>query len=108
MTLIDVGTSGAVTVLLPNAFGTSTQTRAGVVRLLPDADAPEFDLELGGPPGQERVLAIATADPLPLPPPQGDDAFRRLDEGDVTGLEQALAARPPDRWAAADCQFEVR
>src|SRR5262249_19811246 len=75
--LIDVGTSGGVAVLLPNAWRAHAEVAGGRPYLFPGPEFPEFEFVLSGRPGRERVFALATRDPLPVPlAPQDGAAFR--------------------------------
>jgi hypothetical protein len=69
LTLLDFGTSGGVTVILPNRYSQTCYLRAGETLLVP---GPEhgFSYQIAGPPGQEHVLAIGTTKPLLLEAPQ--------------------------------------
>ena len=74
VTVFDIGTSGTVAVLLPNSLGSEQFCQPGLPNLLPRQDRPEFEFELGPPTGIERLLALATAQPLrtSLHPVDGD------------------------------------
>jgi hypothetical protein len=67
LTLVSVGAAGDVRVLLPNSFEAETAVRAGQLVTFPGPGAG-FDLELLGPPGRERVIALTSARPLRLTP----------------------------------------
>ncbi|HEX4590821.1 MAG TPA: DUF4384 domain-containing protein, partial [Gemmataceae bacterium] len=105
--LIDVGTSGAVNVLLPNQWSPPATVAAGQVSLFPDA-AAEFDFEPTGPLGTERVVALAWQGELTARlAPLGDAPFRALSAVDVTELCRLIQAMPPERWSACVTTFEV-
>jgi TolB-like protein len=63
VTLVDVGTSGDVTVLFPNRFHPNHFVRGGEEVLIPPQDAG-FRLTVQGPPGTDHVRAIATVEPV--------------------------------------------
>jgi class 3 adenylate cyclase len=63
---IHIGSAGIMTILFPSANQPSTVTRAHQVVSFPDERAP-FHYVLSGPPGWQRLIALATAVPLPLP-----------------------------------------
>lgn len=65
ITLIDIGTSGRVTILFPNAFYKDNLIRAGTTYTVPD-DSYGFKIDVDGPVGLERIKAIATTKPLSL------------------------------------------
>jgi len=65
LTLIDIGTSGNLTVLFPNAYDRNNRIQAGRRYEIPGASYG-FDIHVAGPPGIERVKAIATTQPFTL------------------------------------------
>jgi hypothetical protein len=65
LTLIDIGTSGNLTVLFPNAYDRNNRIRGGRRYEIPGASYG-FDIHVGGPPGIERVKVIATTQPFML------------------------------------------
>jgi hypothetical protein len=109
VTLIDVGTSGAVVVLRPNAWGRDTAVEGERVYSLPSAAAPEFDYQLAGRLGVERIKALLTRQPLlsGLLLPEGGRALRRLTEEELERLVTAVEHLPATDWAAAVCAFQI-
>jgi hypothetical protein len=107
LTLLDLGTSGQVYVLLENH-----RLRSGPpVALSGPDESREWVVE--GPPGIERIRALFTLQPLdvfagvgPFAPldPQGrtDKAIERLRTADL-----ALERMPPDAWTDAGSEFAV-
>jgi len=65
LTLIDIGTSGNLTVLFPNAYDRNNRIQAGRRYEIPGTSYG-FDIHVGGPPSIERVKAIATTQPFTL------------------------------------------
>jgi TolB-like protein len=65
LTLVDIGTSGNLTVLFPNAYDRNNRIQAGRRYEIPGASYG-FDIHVGGPTGIERVKAIATTQPFTL------------------------------------------
>ncbi len=66
LTLINAGSSGNITIIFPNPFHKSNFIKAGKTYVIPGPDYG-FNFDLLGPPGQERVKAIATLTPeLPI------------------------------------------
>ena len=81
---------------------------AGRSHFLPAAEQPEFEFTLAGRPGDESVVAIATADPLTVPlAPDGDDPFRTLSPDGVAAVVDAVLRTNPRRWAVAVCRFRI-
>jgi hypothetical protein len=106
--LIDVGTGGSTSVLLPSAVLARTDVRANQVLAFPDAARDGVAIEVGGPAGRERGVALAftRGAPRALAPPPGED-LRVLSAAEVASLCEELARRDPGEWAAAACDFEV-
>ena len=73
VTLVNVGTSGKVTILFPNAYTPSHAVKAGQTYSGPGAAEP-YELTLGGPEGVELVYALFTTAPT-----------RFIEEAFVTG-----------------------
>jgi hypothetical protein len=62
VTLVNVGTSGKITILYPNAYTPNHAVKAGQTYSVPGADDP-YELTLGGPEGVELVYALFTTGP---------------------------------------------
>jgi len=62
VTLVNVGTSGKITILFPNAYSPSHAVKGGQTYSVPGADDP-YELTLGGPEGVELVYALFTLGP---------------------------------------------
>jgi hypothetical protein len=107
VTLVDVGTSGQVAVILPNAWRASARVAGGRPHLFPGPDFPDFEYTLAPPAGRERVIAIASLVPLPPLGPEGDAPFRVLGPAEIDGLAGALAAADPAAWALCGCEFAI-
>jgi hypothetical protein len=106
--LLDIGTSGAVTVLWPNARSSSNHLSGGRPHYVPRLDSPEFEFTLTGEPGQEHVVALARLRPLAVPLlPDGDADFRSLTAAEVIRLVEAVERLDPAEWAVASCSFEI-
>ncbi|MBI4677483.1 MAG: DUF4384 domain-containing protein [Elusimicrobia bacterium] len=60
LTIIDLGTSGAATVLFPNFHHSSNDVKAGVTYVIPDPEKAGFEFEVSGPSGREVIRAIAS------------------------------------------------
>ena len=109
VTLIDVGASGTVSVILPNAWRTQARIAGGKPHFVPDVDAPEFQFTLAGDPGRERVVALATLGPPPIAlAPDSGAPFRVLRPAEVEVLAATVAELDPASWGAAACEFEIR
>lgn len=69
LTLVDLGTDGTVSILLPNEETPSVRVRAGRRVTYPEGD---FYFEAQPPVGTGMVRAFVTAEPLPIEIPAGD------------------------------------
>jgi hypothetical protein len=85
ISVIDVGTSGKVTVVFPNKYQTDNHVRAHQVVQIPGTDSGfRFRFRVGGAPGAELLKVIATTRPDPLLSRQQTVAagpFRELQAG---------------------------
>jgi hypothetical protein len=61
--LVNVGTSGRITVLFPNRFSGGHQVKAGRTYSIPTSEAG-YALSVGGPPGVELVYGVLTSTPV--------------------------------------------
>ena len=106
VTLLDVGSSGNLSVLLLNH-----RVAAGQVASLSGPD-DDHEWVVGGPAGVERIKAIFTRQPLAIAAAQALSPLvasgRSRDI--VTRIKQVgrtLQQMPPDSWTDATCQFLV-
>jgi hypothetical protein len=105
--LIDIGTSGETTVLWPNDWHPDTWLDNEGDHFLPDLERPECDFALTGLSGTERIVAIASLTPLPLPVlPEPGGTFRSLTTGEIARLVETLQHQPSG-WTLAVCSFRV-
>ena len=116
LTLLDVGTSGKITIIFPNQFHEDSVLEAGKAYTIP-GPSYGFDWIIRPPEGIETVKAIFTLDPAPLVRGRRKlgSPFSSVSEGlrtrdiEVVAAEMAEKARkiPPDRWAEGSCEFVV-
>ncbi|MFC6918611.1 PEGA domain-containing protein [Meiothermus taiwanensis] len=64
--IFSVKSTGEIGLILPNAFDQNNFLRAGETRTFPPATGARYALEVAGPEGQDRVLAVASRQPLSL------------------------------------------
>jgi len=62
LTLLDIGSSGDVTVIFPNKYRQNNFVKAGTVYQIP-GPGYGFKFDIQGPPGLERIKAVATLTP---------------------------------------------
>lgn len=81
--ILDQQTSGNVYTLFPNCFTADNRVRGGRVYTIP-APADGYYIQVDGPPGIERLKAIASTRPLPLtdPPLCKQESFRSIAPSD--------------------------
>lgn len=65
LTILDIGTSGAVHIIFPNAYQQDNFVKAGQTVAIPGRNA-RFDFKVGGPEGTEVLKVIATSKPGPV------------------------------------------
>lgn len=63
VTLVNIGTTGGVTILYPNRFSADNRVKAGTVYRVPGS-GDNYEIALNGPAGVELVYALVTTQPL--------------------------------------------
>jgi len=112
LTLFNIGTSGELTVLFPNYLFQNNFTRADRIYAIPGDEYP-FEYELSGPPGVEKIKAIATTSKLNLLDFEFSKEvfFHSVERGiavrDISILAKKMKEVSFDSWAEAICEFEV-
>ena len=66
ITVVDVGSSGRVSVLYPNHYQRNARVRAGSTVMIPSAGA-DWQINVSGPAGVDLIQVIASSRPLSLP-----------------------------------------
>lgn len=116
LTLIDLGTSGKITVLFPNQYQPNGFIKAGQVYQTGTRGILPFQIRASGPAGRELVKVIATVDSLALPSLKlgkaGAAGTRAIDAGSefvrqlardlsVESIEEVPQETPPtaEKWA---------
>ncbi|MCX5794297.1 MAG: DUF4384 domain-containing protein [Elusimicrobia bacterium] len=115
LTLIDVGTSGSVSVIFPNHQAPDNAVKAGVTYTIPDP-AAGFEFEVSGPAGRELVRAIASHEPaVDLADAVGkttaESPFAELkDEAPALTRDIHVKAKKakPGEWSEAVLQLKIR
>ncbi|WP_299427739.1 PEGA domain-containing protein [uncultured Meiothermus sp.] len=64
--IFSVKSTGEIGLILPNALDQNNFLRGGETRIFPPAAGARYTLDVGGPEGQDRVLAVASRQPLSL------------------------------------------
>lgn len=100
VTVFNIGASGKVTQLFPNAFQTENRIKAGETLEIP-SQASGTQIKVSGPVGAELIKVIATSKPVTIIPDKhfqaGTGLFRSL-EGGANALNRDLAViteKPP-------------
>lgn len=115
LTIIDVGTSGAATVIFPNLQHPANAVKAGETYVIPDPSAG-FEFEVSGPAGAELLRAVASKQPVVelqdvLGRRPADAAFAPVKEdlGLVTrDIKVAAKKAPKGQWSDAVLKLDVR
>jgi hypothetical protein len=114
LTLLNVGTSGKLTILFPNALHRDNAIQANRDYEIPGPDYG-FEYELQGPPGVEKLKAVATVEKVELLESSFDadgGFFRTVAPAtgarDIAIVQKKVAALPADRWAESSFEFRVR
>jgi hypothetical protein len=113
LTLLNIGTSGRLTVLFPNSSHTDNFIKAGRDYQIPDLN-DDFEYELQGPVGTEKIKAVATLKKMELLEssfaPDGS-LFRTVDAAsgarDIGIVQKKVASVPQAEWSDNSCEFTV-
>ncbi len=98
VTLVNVGTSGGLTILFPNRFSGGHALKAKTVYTVPGPD-DNYELALSGPPGTELIYALVTLKPVQFVETdfsRTQQMFQSVSRGAVTFTRDinAFALRP--------------
>lgn len=120
--VIDLGTSGNVTLLFPNKWHTNNKAEKGVEYSIPPKKS-DYLLKVQGPAGTERVKVVACLDPIftkveslqeEIKTPVGDSspggsAFLSMKRPRIVlkDIAATLAKVDPSRWAASEVAFDI-
>lgn len=113
LTLVNIGTSGKVTILFPNGLHRDNRVRAGEHHEIPGREYG-FEYALQGPPGLEKLIAVATLEKIDLLESYFalDGAlFRTVSPAagarDIAVMEKKVETMPTGAWAEASWEFQV-
>ncbi len=114
VTLVDIGTSGDVTIVFPNRFSPSHFVRAGQDVVIPPPNSG-FTLTVQGPAGFDQIRVIATEEPVKLHASdfagQGGATFRSLDQVQTRNLAVVIKEErdrvAPSKWAEDAIRVEI-
>lgn len=113
LTLLNVGTSGKLTVLFPNSLHSDNFIQANRDYRIPESDN-EFEYELQGPAGVEKLKAVATLKKVSLLESNfaaDGSLFRTVDATtgarDISVIQKKITSVPKTEWAEAACEFSV-
>ncbi len=108
LTLINIATSGNITILFPNRYHPHNFIRAGVTYRVPDADYG-FEFNVTGPRGTDRVKAIATLQDQPIFEHDfTQSAFRSIAQTRDVQVVNSGMDRIQSGWTEAECSVRVR
>jgi hypothetical protein len=112
VTLVNVGTSGEVTILFPNRFSGGNGVKSGKTYKIPDP-ADGYELQVKGPPGVELIYALVTLKAVLFMPsdfPAAGPAFRSMTEqapGFTRDINVVAKSIPLREQAKATLELEV-
>ncbi len=112
LTILDVGANGDITVIFPNAYRKSNFIKAGERIKIPTPEY-NFNFNILGPPGLERIRALATTSPEFPIKLNLQNGFHSISKNEVTGLRsvKALASRfnseQSRSWGGAYTEFFI-
>ena len=113
LTLVDLGTDGTVTMLLPNQYTPPMKVKAGQAVDFPTA-ASQVELQMLPPTGRGLVRAFVTPEPLDITIPKGSD-YAAGDESFAKAIAEAVkkaagtinGAVRVDNWATASVVYDI-
>ncbi len=113
LTIYDISTIGEVTQIFPNQYATDNFIEGGYTYPIPD-QKDNFDFEVTGPGGMERVRAVCTIEDVNLVESRKVDkneAFPRISQEARGEFDKSLDAKlqvmPSERWTEASITFKV-
>ena len=113
LTLMNIGTSGKLIILFPNALHRDNRISANQVYEIPGHEY-DFEYQLQGPPGIERLKAIATLEKVDLLEVQlASDGSLFLTEApaaaarDIAVMKRAVDEISSQQWAEDTWEFQV-
>jgi hypothetical protein len=110
VTLVNAGTSGAVTILFPNRFSQGQEVNGKTVYSIPRSE-DGYAMNVSGPPGIELVYALLTLEPLKFAETnfsQTRSIFRSVDGGSLTrDINAVVKQTAADKQAKAMIELEV-
>lgn len=113
LALYDISTEGEVTQIFPNKYADDNLIQGGHIYRIP-SQTDEFDYEVDGPPGIERVRAVCTQRNVNMVEASlkgKQEVFPRIQQTSPQfekSLNQKLETMPSDQWAEASVTFQVQ
>lgn len=113
LSLWDTSTQGEVTRIFPNQYASDNFLRGGVAYRIPD-QADQFDFEITGPAGIERVRGVCTTENVNLDDarsPSAMEPFPKISQGRPGEFDQKVSEKlqvmPTNQWAEAIVTFQI-
>lgn len=111
--LFNVNANGVIDLFFPNNYEESNFVKGGVTRIFP-ADGAKYTFNIGGPNGQDKLLALASTKALTLDDIAkfaGDQGFAQVSVKGQENLAKALSIivnpLPADGWVTDVALFRV-
>lgn len=112
--LLDIGTSGTISLLFPNRWQSNNYIQAGKKFVIDSYDENgEYKIQVYPPPGEERIKAIATTTPIPLEkltPDNINSPVQSFTDNASAMIEltvKDLRIKPINKWAVEDVFFRI-
>ena len=113
LALYDTSTEGEITQIFPNKYAVDNLIQGGQIYRIP-SQSDNFDYEVTGPPGIERVRAVCTQKNVNIVDPatvSKQETFPRIQQTSPQfeqSVSQKLGTMPSDQWAEASITFQVQ
>ncbi len=109
----DIDTRGVARLIFPNKYSPSNYLNGGATYVLPDRST--YSLQVGGPPGTEQILVIASKSPTIIPPAVFEKAKRSLFPSVASSpsslksfISKVISVIPNNLWTVGSTTFYVR
>jgi len=109
LNLLDIGTSGKLTILFPNSFYSNNFIRGGRTYSIP-GDFGRFNIDVVEPEGVERIKAIATLEPFTLVAGKITQGFYSIEKDNIRGvggIKQSIESLSSVSWAQDNTEIRI-
>jgi len=109
LNLLDIGTSGKLTVLFPNSLSSNNFIKGGRTYSIP-GDLGMFNIDVLEPVGVERIKAIATLEPFTLVEGEITQGFYSIEKDNVRGvggIKESIESLSSVSWAQDNTEIRI-